>query len=217
MSSKKALQMIGLTLVVLLLAGCGGALAGLTATSTPVPPTATPTSVPTLSDKQILLVIQERFNESEYGRPRAMLEKKRAVVTVASLSLDVVKSYTGGKRVRPDVLLSDVRAADYDAIVFVGGYPYDPDVPEMHRVAQEAVAEGKLAAGICNGVITLAKAGVLEDKRVTALTDQPASVLEEAGAILTDASVEHDGLIITGNGPEASRLLGEAIIAALEE
>jgi len=217
MNSRKVLQTIGLTLAVLLLTGCGGALAGLTATSTPVPPTATPTSVLTLSDKQILLVIQERFNESEYGRPRAMLEKKGAVVTVASLSLDVVKSYTGGKRVQPDVLLSDVRAADYDAIVFVGGYPYDPDVPEMHRVAQEAVAEGKLAAGICNGVITLAKAGVLEDKRATALTDQPASVLEEAGAILTDASVEHDGLIITGNGPEASRLFGEAIIAALEE
>jgi len=217
MNSRKVLQTIGLTLAVLLLAGCGGALAGLTATSTPVPPTATPTPVPTLSDKQVLLVIQERFNESEYGRPRAMLEKKGAVVTVASLSLDVVKSYTGGKRVRPDVLLSDVRAAGYDAIVFVGGYPYDPDVPEMHRVAQEAVAEGKLAAGICNGVITLAKAGVLEDKRVTALPDQPASVLEETGAILTGALVERDGLIITGNGPEASSRFGEAIVEALEE
>ena len=217
MSSRKVLQTIGLTLAVLLLAGCGGALAELTATSTPVPPTATPTSVPTLGNKRILLVIQERFNESEYGKPRAMLEKKGAVVIVASLSLDVVKSYTGGKRVRPDVLLSDVRAADYDAIVFVGGYPYDPDVPEMHHVAQEAVAEGRLVAGICNGVITLAKAGVLEGKRVTTLTDQPASALEEAGAILSDAPVELDGLIITGNGPEASRRFGEAIVAALEE
>ena len=217
MSSKKALQMIGLTLAVLLLAGCGGALAGLTATSTPVPPTATPTPVPTLSNKQVLLVIQERFNESEYGRPRAMLERKGAVVTVASLSLDVVKSYSGGKRVRPDVLLSDVRAADYEAIVFVGGYPYDPDILEMHRVAQETMAEGKLAAGICNGVITLAKAGVLEGKRVTTLTYQPASALEEAGAILTDAPVERDGLLITGNGPEASGQFGEAIVAALEE
>ena len=118
---------------------------------------------------------------------------------------------------QPDVLLSDVRAADYDAIVFVGGYPYDPDVPEMHRVAREAIAEGKLVAGICNGVITLAKAGVLEGKRVTVLTDQPASELEEARAILTDALVEHDGLIITGNGPEASSQFGEAIVAALEE
>jgi putative intracellular protease/amidase len=79
------------------------------------------------------------------------------------------------------------------------------------------VAEGKLAAGICNGVITLAKAGVLEDKRVTALPDQPASVLEETGAILTGALVERDGLIITGNGPEASSRFGEAIVEALEE
>jgi protease I len=164
-----------------------------------------------------LLVIQERFNESEYGKPRAMLEKKGAVVTVASSSLDVVKSYTGGKRVRPDVLLSDVRVADYDAIVFVGGLPYDPDVPEMLRVAQEAVAEGKLVAGICNSVIALAKAGVLDGKRTTSLAYHPASVLEEEGAILTDALVERDGLIITANGPEASGQFGEAIVAALEE
>jgi protease I len=217
MHRRKVLQTIGLTLVVLLLAGCGGALAGPTATSTPVPPTATPTSVPTLNNKHVLLIIQEGFNESEYGRPRAMLEKKGAVVTVASSSLDVVKSYTGGKRVRPDVLLSDVRAADYDAIVFVGGYPYEPDVPEMRRVAQETVAEGKLLAGICSGVITLAKAGVLEGKRVATLTYQPASTLEEAGAILTDTPVGRDGLIITGNGPEASGQFGEAIVAALEE
>ena len=99
----------------------------------------------------------------------------------------------------------------------MGGYPYDPDVPEMHRVVQEAIAEGKLVAGICNGVITLANAGVLEGKRVTTLAYQPASVLEEAGAILTDAPVERDGLIITGNGPEASGQFGEAIVAALEE
>lgn len=217
MSNKKALQMMGLTLTALLLAGCGGALAGLTVTSTPVPPTATPTPVPTLGNKQVLLVIQERFNESEYGKPRAMLEKKGAVVTVASLSLDVVKSYSGGKRVQPDISLSDVRAANYDAIVFVGGYPYDPNVPAMHHVAQEAIAEGKLVAGICNGVITLAKASVLEGKRVTTLTYQPVSELEEAGAILTDAPVERDGLIITGNGPEASQQFGEALVAALEE
>jgi heat shock protein HslJ len=47
MSSRKLLQQVfGLTLVVLLLAGCGRAPAGPTITSTPTPPTATPMSIP---------------------------------------------------------------------------------------------------------------------------------------------------------------------------
>jgi hypothetical protein len=47
MKTKKLLQhMFGLTTVMLLLAGCGGAPSEPTATPTPVPPTATPTPVP---------------------------------------------------------------------------------------------------------------------------------------------------------------------------
>jgi len=61
----------------------------------------------------------------------------------------------------------------------------------------------------------LAKAGVVEGKRVTASTGS--YQLEKAGAIFTGASVERDGLVITANGPDASRQFGEAITAALEE
>lgn len=41
--------------------------------------------------------------------------------------------------------------------------------------------------------------------------------LEAGGATYTGADVERDGLIITGNGPGASREFGEAIVVALEE
>jgi putative intracellular protease/amidase len=145
-----------------------------------------------------------------------MLEEQGVAVVVASAPLDIVTSYEGQIKVQPDIMLSDVRAADYNVIVFVGGYPYKVNGPQAHRIAQEAVAEGKFVAGICNGVIAMAKAGILKGKRVTALAYHPASELEE-GAILTDANVERDGLIITGNGPGASLQFGEAIAAALEE
>jgi hypothetical protein len=64
----------------------------------------------------------------------------------------------------------------------------------------------------------LAKAGVVEGKRVTTstLTVRP-DELEKAGAIFTDALVERDGLIITANGSWASRQLGKAVAAALGE
>jgi len=210
-------QMVCLGLVALLLVGCGGVQVEPTARPTPAPPT--PTAKPTLvtrpDAKRALFVIYARFEETEYGIPRAILEDQGVAVTVASLSSDVVKG-DKGTEVQPDVLLGDVRAGDYDAIVFVGGSGYKVDDPEGQRIAQEAVAEGKVVAAICIAPITLAKAGVLEGKRVTASTQW--NVLEKAGAtVVTKGSVVRDGLIITANGPGGAREFGEAIAAALGE
>ena len=191
-----------------------------TATVTPVPPTPTlipptPTPMTRLDGKRALFVIYERFEDNEYGIPRAILEDLGVVVTVASLSSDVVTGFNRTE-VQPDVLLGDVRAGDYDAIVFVGGLQYKRDDPEAQRIAQEAIAEGKVVAATCIAPITLAKGGVVEGKRVTAARDVELK-LEKAGAVFTGASVERDGLIITAKGPLAARQFGEAIAAALGE
>lgn len=187
--------------------------AGQAATVT-ASPTATATSATSLSERQVLLVIYRRFEESEYGVPRAILAARGASITVASSALGVLRGHQG-MEVAPDVSLSDVRAADYDAIVFVGGYAYERDDPEAQRVVREAVAGGKLVAAICVAPITLAKAGVIDGKQVTASTGH--ADLQAAGAILSDAAVERDGLIITANGPKAAQAFGEAIAAALAE
>lgn len=213
-------QMACLGLVALLLVGCGGVQVEPTATVTPVPPTPTPipptpTPMTRLDGKRALFVIYDGFEDNEYGIPRAILEDLGAIVTVASLSSDVV---TGVNRteVQPDVLLGDVRGGDYDAIVFVGGLRYKRDDPEAQGIAQEAIAEGKVVAAICIAPITLAKAGVLEGKRVTAARSIELK-LEKVGAIFTGVSVERDGLIITAKGPLDAHQFGEAIAAALGE
>lgn len=103
----------------------------------------------------------------------------------------------------------------YDAIVFVGGLGYEQDNLEAQRIAQKGVAEGKVLAAICLAPMTLAKAGALEGRRAT--TSLPASRIEVEGAIYTGAAVERDGLIITADGPAASRAFGQAIASALEE
>jgi protease I len=237
-------RVIAPLLVVVLLAACGEPLAEPAAMATPVPPTSTPvlptatpipptatpipptatparpTSTPipqTLAGKQVLLVIQEHFNATEYGVPRNLVELRGATTVVAAPSLDRVTAYAAAAQVQPDIMWSDVQAADYDMIVFVGGYPYDDDDPEMHRIAQEAVAGGKMVAGICNGVITMAKAGVLKGKKVTLLLNHSDKELKEGGAIVMKKAVQRDGLVITANGPDASRKFAETIVAALEE
>ena len=225
-------QMTCLGLTALLLLGCGGAQLQSTATPMPIPATPTPiarapvpstpipislesTPLARLDGKQALFVIYNRFEQDEYGIPRAILEQLGVAVTVTSSSLDV-RTGTKGAKVQPDLLFSDVYGGDYDAIVLVGGMQYDIGNLETQRIAREAVAEGKVVAAICIAPITLARAGLVEGKRVTAATKW--DELEAAGAtVLTGASVERDGLIITADGPGRSRKFGETIAAALGE
>lgn len=168
-----------------------------------------------IDGKQVLFVIYDRFEQTEYRVPRSILEERGAVVTVASSSSRAVTGHQG-MRVQPDKTLSDVGAADYDAVVFIGGFGYEKNDPQAQRVAREAVAENKLLAAICIAPITLAKAGVVEGKRVTC-TASAYSEVRKAGAARSNASVERDGLLITANGPDASRRFGETIAAALAE
>jgi putative intracellular protease/amidase len=151
-----------------------------------------------LDGQQALFVLPDRFSGSEYDLPRDILEGLGVVVTVASWSSDPVLGSTGDK-VQPEVLLGDVHTSDYDAIVFVGGEGVKSGDPEAQRIAQEAVAEGKVVAAICAAQAILTRAGVIEDKGVAA------------------DSVERDGLIIRASGPLQSREFGEMIAAALSE
>ena len=216
-------------LAILLLAGCSSAPVEVTASPTPLPtasptppptaspaPTATLTPVvqptPTPTAERVLFVIFDQFEELEYGEPRAVLEKQGFSITVASSgSRNVMGSM--GHKVQPDVTLGEVRTADYAAIVFIGGYNYDENNADAIRIAQEATAQDKIVAAICVAPITLAKAGVLQDKRAT--SSMSFERLKAAGALYTSESVAQDGRLITGNGPGASHNFGLAIATAL--
>jgi protease I len=203
-------QITRLGWIVVLLTGCSARSVQTMATPTPIPPT----PMVRLDGQRALLVIYEHFQQREYDIPRAILEELGCVVTVASSSLDVLTG-TGGAKVRADLLLSEVHAADYDAIVFVGGTQYGINDPEAQRIAQEAMVRDKVVAAICIAPITLAKAGLLQGKRVTAALNP--AVLEEYGAIHSGAGVERDGFIITADSPGSSREFGETIAAAMGE
>jgi protease I len=167
-----------------------------------------------LDGKRALIVIYRRFEDNEYGIPRAILEDLGVAVTVGSLTTEVVRGMAGTE-VQPDAQLADIHGGDYDAVIFVGGTGYQVDDPEGQRIAREAVAEGNVVAAICLGPLTLARAGVVDGRRVTTAV-QP-DELQDAGAIVTFAGVERDGNIITANSPGGAHRFGEMIALALGE
>lgn len=172
--------------------------------------------MPELSGKRVVMVIaRERFRDEELLEPSALLEEAGVMVTIASSSLEEATGMLGA-HVKPDVLLTDVSADDYDAVVFVGGAGASGyfDDPTAHALARTADEQGKVLAAICIAPSTLANAGLLQGRRATCWSSEAAN-LKAKGAQYTGAPVERDGFIITGVGPQAAREFGQALVQAL--
>lgn len=171
-----------------------------------------------LNGKKVLMIIaSDKFRDEEYHQPRQILERGGAEITVASSSLGLAKGMLGATA-RPDILLKDVIVDNYDAILFIGGSGSSEYWNDKiaHSIIKEAVAKNKVLGAICIAPTTLANAGVLQGKRVTAFSSEKAK-LKDKGANYTGADCEVDGKIITANGPSSATKFGQKIAEALAE
>ncbi|MCE9603422.1 MAG: DJ-1/PfpI family protein [Planctomycetia bacterium] len=135
--------------------------------------------------KRVLIVIaNHHFFYREYADPRAALESAGIEVTVAAGQRAPCRPHPNSGQsdagvVQPDLALADVKSANYDAILFSGGWGasayqfafngrYDdaayngyPNVKTgVNRLIGEFIAQDKYLCGICNGVSVLAWARV---------------------------------------------------------
>lgn len=169
-------------------------------------------------EKSVLMVIARKdFRDEEYQKPRQILEEKNIRVSTASSS---TSPSTGvkGLTVTPDLLLDQVDANNFQAVVFVGGggsREYFHNV-KAHALAREMFEASKTVAAICIAPVILANSGILKGKRATVFPSETKSLI--AGqAQYTGTEVEKDGNIITANGPDAAENFGRVLLAALEE
>ena len=163
----------------------------------------------------VMIIAPQKFRDEELFDTKKVLEDAGATVKVASTSLDEATGMLGGT-VTPDILVKDVKVADFDAVLFIGGSGASVywDDATAHAIAKDTVKANKILGAICIAPVTLAKAGVLKDKNATVWKSEKQK-LEDAGATYTGAAVEVDGKIITANGPKAAKQFGRAIANAL--
>ena len=133
--------------------------------------------MPAIGEAHVLIMATNRFEESELFGPREILLGKGAKVTIASLTLDEIMGTVHdepGKTIKPDVLIKEVTAADYDALLLPCGVG-NPDQLRMHEDAIALIREfantEKPVAAICIGEGVLAYHGALRGKRAAFTTD----------------------------------------------
>jgi len=166
--------------------------------------------------KAVLIIAQKDFQDDEFGKPFNILKENGFSVVVASTTLGEATG-TNGAKVKPQVLVKNVRADDFDAVVFIGGpgaAQYLED-PAAHKLAQDAVEKNKILGGICLAPEILANAGVLKDKKATVYPSESQN-LASKGALYTGNAVEKDGNIITADGPQSAEQFGQALKDALK-
>jgi len=165
--------------------------------------------------KKALFVTFPFFAERAYSETRGILENKGVKVLVASSSVEPLPGYEKKFTVKPDILLSQVRTEEYDAIVFIFAARYEGDNADAIRIAKEGAAQGKVLASYSIAISTLMKADLLNGKRVAYGTGEFSSFLQKAGATCINEPLVQDGRIITAKHYSEPQPFAEAIVVAL--
>ncbi len=176
-----------------------------------------------LANKQALLIIAfNGYQEKEYEDTRNILESNGVKIILASNLNGIAKGSLGGS-VNVNLSISEVKANQYDAIIFIGGpgavVAFQENL-EAHRLAQETIFQNKILGAICISPTILAKAGVLKNKKATVwssfVNKSPIEILKQNNAEYVNQDVVVDGKIITANGPEAAKDFGKAIVELIQ-
>ena len=177
-----------------------------------------------LKGKKIAIIATDGFEQVELDEPKKYLEGEGAETHVISLKSGTIRGWDGpgkdwGRKVDVDKVITDVRPANYDALVLPGGQMN----PDVLRLDKDAVAfirtfaqSGKVLAAICHAPWLLIEADVVRGKKVTSWPSLRTD-LQNAGAHWEDSEVVCDKGLITSRQPEDIPAFNQKIVEEMLE
>ncbi|NNC72040.1 MAG: type 1 glutamine amidotransferase [Sphingomonadaceae bacterium] len=175
-----------------------------------------------IDQAKILIIATDGYEYSELTGPRDILEERGATVHVASPDSDPITGESGGKTqgtVTPDMVLSQAKAEDYDALLLPGGQVN----PDSLRINDEAIAlinafaeQDKPIAAICHAPWLLIEAELVDGRRVTSWPSLRTD-LRNAGGTVVDEEAVVDGNIVTARNPDDIPAFTDAFIGLIEK
>ncbi len=159
-----------------------------------------------ISDKRIMILAANGFEQSELMVPKQKLEEAGAKVDIVSLKVGEIRGWKDGdwgEKVEVDRTIDAVTVDEYDALVIPGGQMN----PDFLRADEDAVAfvrdffdSKKPLAAICHAPWVLVEAGIAKGRQMTSYHSMATDV-KNAGAKWVDRSVVVDQGLITSRHP----------------
>jgi len=177
--------------------------------------------MPDLSKTSVLIVATDGFEEWELFGPRQILQQRGADVVLASLNRDPIQATIHddpGKTIRPDLVVDQANADDFDALILPGGVR-NPDQLRLHgnviALIRAFAEQGKPVAAICHGPWLLVEADLLRGRTATSWPSIRTD-LRNAGANVVDEAAVTDGNIVTSRNPDDVEAFTNALIDLIE-
>lgn len=151
--------------------------------------------------KQVLVPVADGTEELEAVAIIDILRRAGAMVTVASVSRDLVVTCARGIKLSADCLISECLGKSYDLVALPGGIPgvdHLRDSDELIQILKAQNDQGKLYGAICaSPAVVLQPHGLLENKLATC---HPGFADQLTNRDQSRAKVVMDGNCITSRG-----------------
>lgn len=160
-----------------------------------------------LSGLRVAALVTDGFEESELTEPMGALKDAGAQVDIIAPKKAKIQSFRHlkkGKTVKPDRLLKEARAEEYDALLLPGGALNAdalrtlPQAQAFVRAFQEA---GKPMAVICHAPWELVSAGLVRGRTLTSYHTIQDDI-RNAGGNWVDQEVVEDGNWVSSRQPD---------------
>lgn len=176
----------------------------------------------TLSNKKVVILTEEGFEQVELTSPKAALEAAGAIVHVVSPKSGKIKAWdktNWGIEINVDKVLDEVSPDDYDALVLPGGV-LNPDKLRQNKEAVAFVSafldESKPIAAICHGPQILIETGMIGGRTLTSYPSLRTD-LENARAHWIDQEVVVDDGLVTSRRPTDLEAFNKKMIEEIAE
>src|SRR3972149_7779026 len=166
--------------------------------------------------KALFILPHYDFDDDEYFQMKDVLEASGISTETCSTHMSEAQGRFK-KLIKPEFLVEDVEAGDFDAFVFIGGNGASElyHSIDVQNIVKDILLAHKVIALIGEAVPILYYANVIKGRKVTTLENLKQEV-EAGGAYYTGKSIEQDSDIITGFDNRSVKDVAEAVIRALE-
>jgi len=160
----------------------------------------------------LIFLPKKDFNEEEFTIIKKRLLKAGKQVFITSDDQSVC-SGSKGMKVKSDTSFYNVNVNNFIAFILIGGTGsrnYWKNEP-LHKIVKKFFDSKKIIAAICSSPITLAKAGILQNKKATSYSEDKMELIN-AGIDYQGKNVVVDGNIVTANDAHSALQFAEAVL-----